>query len=244
MADRHAPGRPGQHGHLASGQQSLPIPDASRLGGTGLVADDLYLLAHDDRTGRPLLAPRALGIGLAGALLAELMLGGSISLRRDGSVAAHRSWPADDLARRVRDQVAAEREPHPLREWLLFFARTAAGDVAWRLEQAGYLRHVRSWIPGRPGHWVPVNADWAYAPVVRVRSALDPGRPAGPGEAAVAGLARACGLGFRIARARASGDRGAGQAASLPGPELRHLIAQAQAAVDSAVCSHIAPEQP
>jgi hypothetical protein len=54
----------------------------------------------------------------------------------------------------------------------------------------------------------------------------------------VAGLAGACGLGFRIAQARAPGDRGAGRAASLPGPELRHLIAQMQAAVDSAVLSH------
>jgi hypothetical protein len=177
MADRHASWRPGQHEHPASGQQPLPVPDASGLGGTGLVADDLYLLAHGDRTGRPLLARRALGIGLAGGLLAELMLGGGISLRGDGSVAAHRSWPADDLARRVRDQVAAEREPRPLREWLLFFARTAAADVARRLEQAGYLRHVRSWIPGRPGRWVPVNADWAFAPVVRVHSTLDPAAP-------------------------------------------------------------------
>ena len=38
------------------------------LRGTGLVADDLYLLAHDGQTGRPLLQPRSLGIGLAGAL--------------------------------------------------------------------------------------------------------------------------------------------------------------------------------
>ena len=87
------------------------------------------------------------------------MLGGSISVWREGTVTAHRSWPADDLGRRIRDQVAAEREPHPLRDWLLFLARTAAEDVARRLEQAGYLRHVRSWIPGHPVRWVPVAAD-------------------------------------------------------------------------------------
>ena len=50
------------------------------LGGTGLVADDLYLMAHHEISGRPLLQPRPLGMGLAGALLAELMLGGSIVL--------------------------------------------------------------------------------------------------------------------------------------------------------------------
>ena len=51
-----------------------PGPLNAGLSGTGLVADDLYLMAHDDRSGKPYLQPQALGIGLAGALLAELML--------------------------------------------------------------------------------------------------------------------------------------------------------------------------
>jgi hypothetical protein len=242
MTDRHAPRRPGQHGyHPASIWPASQQPfgaAGSGLGGTGLVADDLYLLAHDDRTGRPSLGPRPLGIGLAGALLAELMLGGSIGLWPDGSVAAHRSWPGDELGRRVRDQIAAEREPHPLREWLLFLGRGAAEDVAQRLEGAGYLRHARSWVPGRPGRWVPVDANWAFASILRVRSALDPARPSGPREAALAGLAVACGLGFRIAQSRGPGDRTVEEATGQLVPELRHLIAQTQAAVDSAVLSH------
>ena len=50
------------------------------MSGTGRVADDLYLLAHHEVTGKPHLQPRAAGLGLAGGLLAELMLAGSISL--------------------------------------------------------------------------------------------------------------------------------------------------------------------
>jgi hypothetical protein len=211
---------------------------AGKLGGTGQIADDFYLLAHDNRTGRPSLGLRPLGIGLAGGLLAELMLGDSISLQRDGTIIAHRRWPADELGRRVRDQLAAEREPHPVRDWLLFFARSAAGDVARRLERAGYLRHARSLIPGRPGRWVPVDINWAFAPVIRVRSALDPSRPADPRQAVLAGLAGACGLGFRIAQFQTPADRSVEEATSQLGPELRHLIAQAQAAVDSAVLAH------
>ncbi len=46
----------------------------ARLSGTGLIADELYLMAHDDMTGRPFLQPRAIVLGLAGGLLAELML--------------------------------------------------------------------------------------------------------------------------------------------------------------------------
>jgi hypothetical protein len=242
MTNQNVPRRAGQNGYPASiqpvGQHPFRDRTAGGLGGTGRIADELHLLGHDDRTGRPSLGPRPLGIGLASALLAELMLGDSISLQRDGVIVAHRRWPADELGRRVRDQVAAEGEPHPVRDWLLFFARSAAEDVARRLEQAGYLRHVRSLIPGRPGHWVPVDADWAYAPIIRVRSALDPTRPLDPYRAVLAGLAGACGLGFRIAQAQMPGDRSVEEATGQLAPELRHLIAQTQAAVDSAVLSH------
>jgi hypothetical protein len=37
--------------------RGYPGPLDARLSGTGLVADDLYLLAHDDRPGKPLLRP-------------------------------------------------------------------------------------------------------------------------------------------------------------------------------------------
>jgi hypothetical protein len=43
--------------------RGYPGPLDAGLSGTRLVADDLYLLAHDDRTGKPLLPPRPLGTG-------------------------------------------------------------------------------------------------------------------------------------------------------------------------------------
>ena len=193
------------------------------LGGTGLVADDLYLLAHHDVTGRPLLQPRPLSIGLAGGLLAELMLGGSISLRHDGAVTAHRTWPADDLgtscpgsdSRRIWNLTLFE-------EWLLFLARTTAGDVAGRLERAGYLRHAVSRVPFRPGRWVPVDPDWAFTPVVRVRAALNrPGRwsarrPPWPGWPSPAVLASGW-ISTRSPPAARSATRSAGSAPDCAG---------------------------
>jgi hypothetical protein len=112
-------------------------------GGTRLAADDLYLLAHHEMTGKPLVQRRAFGIGLAGGVLAELMLGGSISLRDDGATLAHRTWPADDLARHIRDQIAAERDPKPIREWLLILAGSATEDVAG--QPPGGALHARAW---------------------------------------------------------------------------------------------------
>ncbi len=215
-----------------------PGPLNAGLTGTGLVADDLWLLGHDDRSGRRQLQPRALGIGLAGGLLAELMLGASVGMRPDGALVAHRTWPADPLGRQVRDQVAAEPEPHIVREWLLFLARSAADEVAGRLGRAGYLTRAGRRVPWRPGRWVPVDPDWAFAPVLRVRSALDPARPATPYAATLAGLAVACGLSFRLDQYQAQAGRSAQDVVAALGSGLRELISQTRTAVDSTVLSH------
>ena len=206
------------------------------LSGTGRVADDLYLMAHHEVTGKPFVQPRALGTGLAGGLLGELMLGASISLRPDGAVLPGRTWPEDELARHLRDLIAAEREPHPVGEWLLFLARTAANDVAERLERSGYV--TRSGGRRRPERWVPVDPDWAFSPLLRVRSALDPARPLSAHGAVLAGLAAACGLSFRLAQYAPPPGRRLEEALGQLNPRLQELIAQTQAAVDSAVLSH------
>jgi hypothetical protein len=214
------------------------MSSSAGLSGTGRVADDLYLMAHHDLTGRPLLQPRALGLGLAGGVLAELMLGNSpaLCLRADGTLAAGRGWHACELGRRVRDLVAAE-QPIPVRDWLLFLARTAPRDVAGRLERAGYLAAAGGRLPWRRGRRVPVNPDWAFAPLLRVRSALDARRPLHAQDAVLAGLAVACGLWFRLDQYLTPAGRGPDEAVALLSYGLYELIAQTRAAVDSVVLS-------
>ncbi len=211
----------------------------ARLSGTGRLADDLYLLAHHEVSGRPHLQPRAAGLGLAGALLAELMLSGSIYLRPDRIAVTDRSPPDDGLARSVLGLVASEAGQHAPRDWLLFLARTAAEDVALRLEQAGYLTRVASRRPWRGERWVPVDSDCAFAPFLRVKSALDSSRPVTAQNAVLAGLAAACGLGRHLALyLPPKAHHRLQEAARQLHPSLRDLIAQTQAAVDSALLSH------
>jgi Golgi phosphoprotein 3 (GPP34) len=213
---------------------------APGLGGTGRVGDDLWLLAHNDYSGKPYIAPRAVGLGVAGGLLAELLLAGHADVWHGGAVVADgRAQPRDGLARHVLGLVAGEREQRPVRDWLAYLARTAARDVAHRLEQAGYLRRAGARMPGRAARWVPVNSDWAFAPLLRVRSAVDASRPVAVPEVVLAGLADACGLGFRFTeyvppRAR----RSVTEAAGLLPPALRELITHTEAAVGSAVLAH------
>jgi Golgi phosphoprotein 3 GPP34 len=61
-------------------------------------ADRLYLVAHDPASGRPHLGPRQLGVGLAAALLGELLDGGLVELRA-GEVHATGQQP---FLRRIR----------------------------------------------------------------------------------------------------------------------------------------------
>jgi hypothetical protein len=223
----------------APASRRYPGPLDTGLSGTGLIADDLYLLAHDDRTGRALLPPRPLGTGLGGALLAELMLTRLISLRSNTAVMICYNAPAATVQEHVLlALIASEPGPLPVQEWLGFLGQTAVRDVAARLEQAGYLTRVRSRVPGRGGRMVPVNPDWAFAPMTRVRPALDPARPVTAYAAALAGLAVAAGLGFRLDQYQAQAGRNATDAVAHLPPDLRQLITQTQITVSSAVLSH------
>jgi hypothetical protein len=220
-ADRRPPNRPDQG-----------------LIGTGLVADDLYLLGHDDRTGKPLLQPRALGTGLAAALLAELLLTGRIGLRPDNLVVICGGQPDEEVLRHpLLKQLASEPGLQSLPAWLRFLARTATREVALRLEAAGYLEHIRGLVPWSRGQWMPVSQDWAFAPVLRVRATLDPARPLTTHGATLTGLAMACGLGYRVAQYRTQVRRSVLEAIAVLDSSLQDLIAQTQTAVDSAVLS-------
>ena len=178
-------------------------------------------------------------LGLAGGLLAELMLLGKIRIRPEGFVGANRTPPGDELARSVLGLVVTEHDRHAAQGWLLFLARTAAADVAVRLEQSGYLTRAAARRPWRAERWVPVDADCAFAPLVRVRSVLGASGPVTVQSAVLAGLATACGLGHQLSmylppNARRRLDEAAGRL----DPGLRDLIAQTRAAVDSALLSH------
>jgi Golgi phosphoprotein 3 (GPP34) len=209
------------------------------LEGTGRVADDVWLLAHHEVSGKPQLQPRALGLGVAGGLVAELVLSGTLSIEPGGVVVAGPVPPLDGLARWVAGQVASEPSGHPVPVWLVFLARTAPREVAGRLEAAGYLTHVPA-RPWRAERWVPADPDSAFAPVIRIKSALNPAQPPAAYGAALAGVAVACGLGARLALylpPEALGHHLDDVVGQL-GPGLHEVITQTQAAVDSAVLAH------
>lgn len=215
-------------------------PPARGLSGTGLVADDLYLLGHDEGSGKSQLQPFALGTALAGGLLAELLLVSWIGLRQhDRAVMTTRDAPydaarRDPLFKRITDQA----EPQPVGSWLRVLAQGAEHDVAVRLEEAGYLEHVRGRVPWSQGRWVPVNRDWAFAPVLRARAALDPARPLTAYSATLVGLMVACGLGFKLSEHQTPTSRAVPEIVAQLGPGLQVLIAHTETAIENAALSY------
>jgi Golgi phosphoprotein 3 (GPP34) len=208
------------------------------LEGTGRVGDDLWLLGHSDLTGRPCIQPRPLGLGLAGALLAEAALAGVVIVG-PGPVRVGPFGPREELTAKLARQVAGEREPHPVGEWLAYVARTAPDDVAGRLEACGYLARGGWWPPWRGGRWIPTDRDSAFSPVLRIRAVLDASRPLTAQGVVLAGLADACGLGFRLAQYTPDRPvRPLPQAIAQLEPDLRGLVALTKAAVGSAVLAH------
>lgn len=166
------------------------------------------------------------------------MLEAGIGLRSDGAVLPARALPQDELTRRIQDLIAAEREPLPVSEWLLYLAGAAAGDVAARLERSGYLMRAGGRRTWRPQRRVPADPDAAFSPLVRVRSALDPARPPSAYGLILAGVAIGCGLGFRLTQHAAPPGRGVDEALTHLNPRLQELVVQTQATVDSAILSH------
>jgi Golgi phosphoprotein 3 (GPP34) len=210
----------------------------AELSGTGRLADDLYLMAHHEVSGKPFLPPRTMGLGLAGGLLAELALEGRLLVWPDRVVVSGSAPAEDGLASAVLGQVLSEPAKRPAREWLVFLGRTAEADVAGRLEQSGYLTQAAARLRWRAVRWVPVDPDCAFAPLTRVLPALKPSGTVTDQSAMLAGLADACGLGIRLDMYGPPNARSylAGTLQQL-GPDLRELIAQTQAVVYSAVLS-------
>ena len=127
------------------------------------IADDLFLIALDDRTGRHLVEARMLGIGLAGALLIEMLIDGTIQLvnerlRPTGTV------PPDAVTHRVLAHIQSEPH-HDIGTWLAFIGRTSAEDVGERLQLQRLLRktETRRLLGGSSVLYQPISDKTAAA---------------------------------------------------------------------------------
>lgn len=202
-----------------------------------LIADEFFLIAHNDSRGKARLHPSATGLGLAGALLGELVLSGQITVSGGLVTVVDRRPPADALAHTVLDQLIGESQHQSVRTWLSFLAQSATTSVGERLARAGVLRRQESRRLLRTSvSYVPIDLNVAAWPATRLRALLDRPDPPQVPDAALLGLVSAAGLTREVLWS--AGPRAHHRLAvlipALPAP-LRELVAHTEAAVGAAV---------
>jgi hypothetical protein len=160
-----------------------------------LLADELFCIGHQDRSGRTRLHPRAGGIGLAAALLAELVLYGRAEIRGGELRVVRRDAPPDALAHTTLDLLLAQPQHRQVRTWLAFLAATSTESVGQRLSRAGVVQAVRQrrlWATRVV--YVSVDGNRSVWPEVRLARLLTTGGPIAEPDAALAGLVAVTGL--------------------------------------------------
>ena len=140
------------------------------------LADDFYLIGLDGRTIRPRLHTKAMGLGVAAALLAELVLANHIRVTNGRIEVAYRHYApevrehADMLA-----QINAEPQ-HQLPVWLSYFAQTATDVVQARLVAHGFMRIESRGVLRAKQAYVPIDpmaVEWRSLRIARVIAKRD-----------------------------------------------------------------------
>jgi hypothetical protein len=205
-----------------------------------LLADDMFRVAHEDRDGGRLLHPDVAALGLAAALLGELLLAGRVTFRAGHVIVLDRRPPLDALAHTVLDHLVGEAVAHPIRVWLTFVGRTAYTDVAQRLLRAG---HVRTRASRRlfttTTRYVPVNMNTAAWPWARLSTQLASGRELDAFDTVLGGLVLATDL-HRIVLSGPAAEVTAQLRAvvAAAAPPVRELIEHTGSAVGATVITH------
>jgi hypothetical protein len=199
------------------------------------VADEVFLVGHDEYSGKCIANQAVLGCGLAGGVLIEMMLAGRIALL-DGRIVVRDARP---YAERVTDAALTEmlkrRDTFPPRSWVEYLCGDVRDIVGERLEAAGMIRReqgrgltLRSVVRFRA-----VDAVEAAGPRVRLRYMLDQGQPLDMPTALLAALVRATEL-EHILLLQASRQQVRDMLTrivdALP-PDLRAVVAAVDAAV-------------
>jgi hypothetical protein len=205
-----------------------------------LVADDMFRLAHRDHDGALLLHADAVGLGLAAALLAELLIARRVTIRNGLVVVIDTAPPIDALAHTVLDHLTGEAAAHPVRTWLTFLARTAHEDVALRLLRAGHVREEASRrLLSRSVRYVPTDINTAAWPWARLSQLLRAGRQLDDVDTILGGLVLATDL-YRKVLLGSTADLSAGLRAVVAHSPVaaQELLSHTEAAVGDAIITH------
>jgi hypothetical protein len=160
-----------------------------------LLANDFFHIVHDVGSGKLRLHSRAAGLGLAGALLGELILNNNLHVASGTLSLTGAQPPADDLGYRIVRQLTADQQNRSLRTWLSFLGQSALERVAVRLTREGEIEPVKSRkLFGTSVRYLPVDPKVAAWPSDRLYGLVNRGDPLDFHDAMLAGLVAVTGF--------------------------------------------------
>jgi hypothetical protein len=162
-------------------------------------ADELFFLAHDDRTGKPRLNERVMGLTLAAGLIGELLLQQNIEIHDSRVIVTNPPPPIQELTRAVFDNIAGQVQPRMVRTWIAVFGEQARESIGLRLMNAGLVRRERARWPGWPSHrFVPVDPNTAFAGTARINVQMSSFETMPPTDVFLGGIAVTAMLGRHV----------------------------------------------
>jgi hypothetical protein len=220
------------------------VNETSENGATGtplglLLADDFFFAAHDDITGKSRLSERAGGLGLAAALLGELVLFRKIIILNGEAIVVDRRPLRDAVANIVLGELLREPAACAVRDWLRFLGRNACGLVAQRMERAGLVRIAETRRLRKSIAYPPIDMNTSAWPTVRLAQKLTRRESLSLPDTVLAGLMSATGLdGYLRSEADAEIHHYLEYLVAHLPPPLRALVAETEAAIGDAVLHH------
>lgn len=139
------------------------------------MATGLFLIAHDEFTGKLRISPDLLGCGLVGAQLAELVMAGRLAVEDNRVVpAGARGSGQDEIGAFVVDSVQRQPARHTVRAWTETFAPVLHELVSRRLVDLGVVRREqgRGVLRRRTDRFPAVDLLKAARPRVRLEAML------------------------------------------------------------------------
>jgi hypothetical protein len=161
------------------------------------LADDLFLIAHDDYTGKPHPASNTFSAALAGAVLAELAFDGRIAIDHSQVYVADKRSRQEPLTDRALGEIVHRGDGHPVRTWLDFLSTRVRDRVGERLVNAGlvYRTTSRGLSLRSSVRWPGVDPNIVAVPRVRLAAVLERGEePLDMRTATLAALVAAAGM--------------------------------------------------
>lgn len=213
------------------------------------LADNVWLIGHDEDTGKPHIAERAMGMTLAGCLLGELVLHNAVAVSRRGDIVVTRTEPPSEaLAAQIFDEIATEQgRPRgdrvtAVRDWLTYLGESANRSVIGRLMGNGLVERVETrqllGLRRTVTHRV-TDVNLGVRPAVHISSRLINRHPLRVDEVAFAGFALVAGLEKRLLLEVTDQQKAYVRRLMETLPEsLRSLLAETESAIGDAVLSH------